>query len=87
MTKKHYKIASIPGDGIGKETLPEGVRVLDAVAKRHGISFQWDEFDWSCERYAASVTATGFVAISRRFGLKVAVTSSEARARRNRGRA
>ncbi|HEY4440309.1 MAG TPA: tartrate dehydrogenase [Candidatus Elarobacter sp.] len=51
---KTYRIASIPGDGIGKETLPEGVRVLEAVAKRHAISFRWDEFDWSCERYAAT---------------------------------
>jgi tartrate dehydrogenase/decarboxylase / D-malate dehydrogenase len=51
---KTYRIATIPGDGIGKEVLPEGIRVLDAVAARHGIRFQWDEFDWSCERYAAT---------------------------------
>ncbi|MDB5041544.1 MAG: tartrate dehydrogenase [Candidatus Eremiobacteraeota bacterium] len=51
---KTYRIATIPGDGIGKEVLPEGIRVLDAVAARHGIRFQWDQFDWSCERYAAT---------------------------------
>jgi tartrate dehydrogenase/decarboxylase / D-malate dehydrogenase len=51
---KTYRIATIPGDGIGKEVVPEGIRVLDAVAARHGIRFQWDEFDWSCERYAAT---------------------------------
>ncbi|MCY3813809.1 MAG: tartrate dehydrogenase [Gammaproteobacteria bacterium] len=47
-----YRIAVIPGDGIGKETVPEGIRVLDAVGARFGIDFQWDHLDWSCERYA-----------------------------------
>jgi len=51
---KTYKIAAIPGDGIGKEVLPEGIRVLDAVARKHGIAFTWEWFDWSCERYAAT---------------------------------
>jgi tartrate dehydrogenase/decarboxylase/D-malate dehydrogenase len=50
---RNYKIATIPGDGIGKEVVPEGIRVLDAVAKRvGGFSLQWQSFDWSCERYA-----------------------------------
>jgi tartrate dehydrogenase/decarboxylase/D-malate dehydrogenase len=49
---KTYRIATIPGDGIGKEVLPEGVRVLDAVARKHGFRFEWQYFDWSCERYA-----------------------------------
>ena len=49
-----YRIAVIPGDGIGKETVPEGIRVLDAVGARFGIEFAWDHFDWSCERYAAT---------------------------------
>ena len=47
-----YRIATIPGDGIGKETVPEGIRVLDAVGTRFGIDFEWQHFDWSCERYA-----------------------------------
>jgi len=47
-----YRIAVIPGDGIGKEVVPEGLRVLDAVARRHDISFSWEPFDWSCEYYA-----------------------------------
>jgi len=51
---KTYRIAAIPGDGIGKETLPEGTRVLDAVGRKHGIAFDWQHFDWSCERYAAT---------------------------------
>jgi tartrate dehydrogenase/decarboxylase/D-malate dehydrogenase len=50
MTTK-LKIALIPGDGIGTEVMPEGVRVLEAAGKKHGIEFDWKEFDWSCERY------------------------------------
>ncbi|MFN9388626.1 MAG: tartrate dehydrogenase [Betaproteobacteria bacterium] len=46
-----HRIAVIAGDGIGKEVMPEGLRVLDAVARRHGISLRVDEFDWSCDNY------------------------------------
>jgi len=49
---KAYKIAMIEGDGIGREVVPEGVRVLEAVAHRFDLSFSWQNFDWSCERYA-----------------------------------
>lgn len=52
MTMNRYRIAAIPGDGIGKETVPEGIRVLEAVGKRFGIEFAWEHFDWGCERYA-----------------------------------
>ncbi|MGI9568356.1 MAG: isocitrate/isopropylmalate family dehydrogenase, partial [Desulfobulbia bacterium] len=45
------KIALIPGDGIGTEVLPEGVSVLEAAGKKHGVSFEWSTFDWSCETY------------------------------------
>ena len=31
--------------------MPEGLRVLEAAGKKHGINFQWTEFDWSCETY------------------------------------
>ena len=47
-----YKIAAIPGDGIGKEVVPEGMRALEAAGRRFNISFQWQRFDWSCETYA-----------------------------------
>jgi tartrate dehydrogenase/decarboxylase / D-malate dehydrogenase len=47
-----YRIAVIPGDGIGKEVVPEGMRVLEAAGGRHGIGFHWDELPWSCETYA-----------------------------------
>ena len=49
---KTYRIAVIPGDGIGKEVVPEGMRVLEAVGRRHGLDFRWDEYPWSCETYA-----------------------------------
>src|SRR5215471_12110577 len=47
-----HRIAVIPGDGIGKEVLPEGMRVLDATGRRFGFDFEWKVFDWSCEVYA-----------------------------------
>ena len=47
-----YKIAVIPGDGIGTEVIPEGLKVLETVGKTHDIQFQFDQFDWSCEYYA-----------------------------------
>jgi tartrate dehydrogenase/decarboxylase/D-malate dehydrogenase len=47
-----HRIAVIPGDGIGKEVLPEGMRVLDAAGRRFGFELEWRQFDWSCERYA-----------------------------------
>ena len=47
-----HRIAAIPGDGIGKEVVPEGMRVLDAAGRRFGFDFEWATFDWSCERYA-----------------------------------
>lgn len=46
-----YRIAVIPGDGIGKEVVPEGIRVLEAAGARFGIAFEWDELTWSCEYY------------------------------------
>jgi len=48
---KKYKVAVIPGDGIGKEVVPEGQRVLEAVARRHGFALEWTDYDWSCERF------------------------------------
>jgi len=48
---KEYKIAVIPGDGIGREVIPEGVRALEAVGAKHDITFAWQEFPWSCDWY------------------------------------
>ncbi len=46
-----HRIAVIPGDGIGKEVVPEGIRVLEAAGRRFGFDFAWAHFDWSCEVY------------------------------------
>jgi tartrate dehydrogenase/decarboxylase / D-malate dehydrogenase len=46
-----FNIAVIPGDGIGKEVVPEGMLVLEAAAKRFGFRLAWQYLDWSCETY------------------------------------
>jgi len=46
-----HRIAVIPGDGIGKETVPQGLVVLDAVARKFGIAFEWRHFAWDCDHY------------------------------------
>jgi len=46
-----YKIAVIEGDGIGREVVPEGIRVLEAAARRFHLSLSWQHFPWSCETY------------------------------------
>ena len=49
---KNYKIATIAGDGIGKEVMPEGIKVLKETAKKHQFNIQFDEFDFaSCDYY------------------------------------
>ena len=48
---KNYKIAVIEGDGIGREVVPEGIRVLEAAARRFDLSLSWHHFSWSCETY------------------------------------
>src|SRR6266850_1930129 len=48
---KKHRIAVIPGDGIGNEVVPEGIRVLEAAGRKFGVEFQWDRFPWSCEYY------------------------------------
>ena len=49
---KTYRIATIPGDGIGKEVVPAGQLVMDAVAtSSHGFRFQFESFDWGGDYY------------------------------------
>ncbi|MGE2716795.1 tartrate dehydrogenase [Mycolicibacterium litorale] len=52
MPRTSHRIALIPGDGIGGEVIPPATAVLDTVGRRHGLTFTYDTFDWSCERYA-----------------------------------
>jgi tartrate dehydrogenase/decarboxylase/D-malate dehydrogenase len=44
-------IALIPGDGIGREVVPEGVRVLEALAARYGFEVKFEEFPYGCHYY------------------------------------
>jgi tartrate dehydrogenase/decarboxylase/D-malate dehydrogenase len=48
---RRYRIAAIPGDGIGTEVIAAGVEVLDACAKRDGLDFRFDHFDWGTDYY------------------------------------
>ena len=49
-----YRIAVIPGDGIGAEVIPEGVRVLEALVHRTAaLQLEFQYFDWGSERYLA----------------------------------
>jgi tartrate dehydrogenase/decarboxylase / D-malate dehydrogenase len=51
MTRR-FKIAAIAGDGIGKEVLPEGLKVLAAAAERFGLQLEFTHFPWaSCDWY------------------------------------
>ena len=50
-TNRVYTIANIPGDGIGKETVPEGVRVLEAAAKRFGFEIRGSDYDYASADY------------------------------------
>jgi tartrate dehydrogenase/decarboxylase/D-malate dehydrogenase len=48
---KTYRIAAIPGDGIGNEVIPAGLEVLNALASSEGFSLHITSFDWSSKRY------------------------------------
>src|SRR5690348_5412582 len=53
MAGQTHKIAVIPGDGIGQEVVPQGLRVLDRLAERSGgtLAFSYETFPWGCEYY------------------------------------
>lgn len=44
-------IAVIPGDGIGTEVMPEGIRAVEAACRKFDIDISWEWFDWSCETW------------------------------------
>jgi tartrate dehydrogenase/decarboxylase/D-malate dehydrogenase len=48
-----HKIAVLAGDGIGKEVVPEGLRVVEAAARKFGADLAFTSYDWSCDYYAA----------------------------------
>jgi tartrate dehydrogenase/decarboxylase/D-malate dehydrogenase len=51
---KSYRIASIPGDGIGNEVIPAGMDVLAALAGKEGFDLRFESFDWSSARYKST---------------------------------
>ena len=53
MTMKTYRIASLPGDGIGQEVIPAAIKVIDAAAGRFGFLVEWTDFPWGAEHYLA----------------------------------
>ena len=49
-----YKIACIPGDGIGNEVMPQGLAAVQKAASLAGVTIETSHYDWSCERYKAT---------------------------------
>ncbi|MCO4758438.1 MAG: tartrate dehydrogenase [Oceanospirillaceae bacterium] len=47
----NLNIAVIPGDGIGTEVMPEGIRAVEAACRKFDIDISWEWFDWSCETW------------------------------------
>jgi tartrate dehydrogenase/decarboxylase/D-malate dehydrogenase len=51
-TMKKHKIAVIAGDGIGREVMPEGLRAVEAAARKFDIGIEFTTFDWAhCDYY------------------------------------
>jgi tartrate dehydrogenase/decarboxylase/D-malate dehydrogenase len=48
----NYKIAVVPGDGIGNEVVPESLKVLDVLAAKFGFQFSYKNYDYSCEYFS-----------------------------------
>ena len=49
---KEYRIAAVPGDGIGKEVLPAGIRVLKVLEKCNGtFRLHFETLPWGCDYY------------------------------------
>ena len=59
MTDTTYRVAVIPGDGIGREVVPVAQEALEAVGERCGFRWDWTVFGWSCELYARTGSMTG----------------------------
>ena len=48
---KTYRVAALPGDGIGSEVVPAAIEVLEAAAALSGFRFAWEHFDWGSRHY------------------------------------
>ena len=56
---KEYKIASIAGDGIGKEVVPEGLKILKEIAKQHQFKLVVEEYDFASCFFNFSCQSSG----------------------------
>jgi tartrate dehydrogenase/decarboxylase/D-malate dehydrogenase len=54
MKNRCLKIAVIAGDGVGREVIPHGKRVLEAIAPKHGVSFEFHDYDWGADYFFAN---------------------------------
>ncbi len=62
-----HRIAVIAGDGIGQEVVPEGLRVLEAVAAQFGIELAFESFGWGChwhERHGRMMPEDGIAQLA-----------------------
>ncbi|HKC40763.1 MAG TPA: isocitrate/isopropylmalate family dehydrogenase, partial [Gemmatimonadales bacterium] len=48
-----YRVAVIPGDGIGGEVIPAAIRTLEAAAERFNFRFAWEHFPWGSDHHFA----------------------------------
>ena len=55
-TARTYRIAAIPGDGVGQEVLPAAVEIIDQLGDAYGFGVRWDQYDWNCARYQQTGT-------------------------------
>ncbi|MGA0583979.1 MAG: isocitrate/isopropylmalate family dehydrogenase, partial [Castellaniella sp.] len=46
-----FNIAVIPGDGIGREVMPEALRSLNVLRRRHSLDLRFEHLDWACAEY------------------------------------
>lgn len=70
MGTKSYQIAVVPGDGIGQDIVPEGLKVLEAVQQATGdFRLEFEEFPWGCDHYleAGEVMPANGTEILRKF--------------------
>lgn len=51
-----YRIAAIPGDGVGQEVVPAAAAIVDQLGAAHGFTVEWDDYDWNCARYQETGT-------------------------------
>ena len=67
---KTYRIAAIPGDGIGNEVIPAGIEVLETLAAKQGFGLAFERFDWSSKRLGVPLTSYDHIFYLNSLGLR-----------------